>query len=137
MAFDESLLRIRILTRYGRALTRPPCGLLSTQNAKRGHRRICSKTYAKGRHNPALGFRGRALSVLGGSAGGLCHQTNKMNPFIDAQKTLPLARIPRASHSATFPLRLESEEARFSLLRKRPGLAITRSRLLFLGKRCC
>ena len=29
-----------------------------------GHRRICSKTYAKGRHNPALGFRGRALSVL-------------------------------------------------------------------------
>jgi hypothetical protein len=26
----------------------------------RGHRRICSKTYAKGRHNPALGFRGRA-----------------------------------------------------------------------------
>ena len=32
--------------------------------AVRGHRRICSKTYAKGRHDPAIGFCGRALSVL-------------------------------------------------------------------------
>src|ERR1700687_3060244 len=30
---------------------------IGVKNPLRGHRRICSKTYAKGRHDPALGFR--------------------------------------------------------------------------------
>jgi hypothetical protein len=66
-----------------------------------------------------------------------CHTLDKMIPFVDSGK------VPSSIHAnfrgialRNFPLRLESEEARFSLLRKRPVTQTAQSGAVFLGRRC-